>query len=448
MQEKRSVRNSIVFIGGTLLGILLVLIPFNFNGTVDTVLFYYLKLLINQFNAQLRFIIMVLMILSAVGSLYDAIVKPKFIRNNKILKNILSTSPFYIVNRFLGALICVLVYFKIGPEFIISADTGSSMFGLATQLSVLVPFMLLLQTFILECGAMEFLGELIGFVVKPIFKISEMGAVSIISAWVGPGNAAILATQNLFEEGYYTVKEAAIIGSQFSTSSVGWIVLVSSVFGIMDHFVPLFLVITLVGVIVAMVGVRIPPISNYPDTYVDGSTTSPVVKEENVNQSKLTYAYNQALKRADKVTLKNFTSKINNMLFYVMWLQPIIVCWGTLALITSIYTPILQWISYPIELILNAANISEPAASASAIMSGFADNYLPVILGKDIVSVESRFIIAAMSILQIVFMSEIASLLTSTKVVKSFKDVLMVFIVRTFIALPFVILCVKLLGLS
>lgn len=387
------------------------------------------------------------MCISAIVALYDFIAKPDWIRNNKILKNIFSTSLFYIVNRFLGALICVLVYFNIGPNFLISADTGESMFSLATQLSILVPCMLFLQTLILECGAMEFIGELIGFIVKPIFKVSEMGAVSIISAWVGPGNAAILGTRDLFEEGYYTVKEVAIIGSQFSTSSVGWIVLVSSVFGIMDHFGTLFLVITLVGIIVAMVGVRIPPISKYPNTYMNNSEISPLQVTQNESQSKIAYAFDRALQRADKVTLKTFSSKINNMLFYVIWLQPIIVCWGTLALIVSIYTPLLQWISYPIELILSIANISEPAASASAIMSGFADNYLPVILGKDIASVASRFIIAAMSILQIVFMSEIASLLTSTQVIKNFKDVLLVFIIRTFVALPFVILCVKVLGL-
>lgn len=447
MTQSKKAINISKFIGGTLLGILLVLIPFNFNGTVDTVLFYYLKQFIRAYQSPLRFIIMILMCISAIVALYDFIAKPDWIRNNKILKNIFSTSLFYIVNRFLGALICVLVYFNIGPNFLISADTGESMFSLATQLSILVPCMLFLQTLILECGAMEFIGELIGFIVKPIFKVSEMGAVSIISAWVGPGNAAILGTRDLFEEGYYTVKEAAIIGSQFSTSSVGWIVLVSSVFGIMDHFGTLFLVITLVGIIVAMVGVRIPPISKYPNTYMNNSEISPLQVTQNDSQSKIAYAFDRALQRADKVTLKTFSSKINNMLFYVIWLQPIIVCWGTLALIVSIYTPLLQWISYPIELILSIANISEPAASASAIMSGFADNYLPVILGKDIASVASRFIIAAMSILQIVFMSEIASLLTSTQVIKNFKDVLLVFIIRTFVALPFVILCVKVLGL-
>lgn len=448
MSKTRKPFNIIKFIGGTLTGILLVLIPFNFNGTVDTVLFYYLKVFINQYQSALRLILMLLMALSAVISLIDYLFKPQWIRDHKLFKSIFSTTPFYIANRFMGAIICILVYFKMGPEIIISEDTGSSMFNLATQLSILVPSMLLLQTFILEFGAMEFIGELIGFIIKPIFKVSEMGAVSIISAWVGPGNAAILGTKELFEEGYYTVKESAIIGSQFATSSVGWIVLVSSVFGIMDYFPALFLVITLVGFIVAIISVRIPPISKYPETYVNGDNVSPIKTEENKNQSKIAYAFDRALARADKVSIQNFTSKIHNMLFYVIWLQPIIVCWGTLALIISIYTPILQWVSLPIELILKTANISEPAASASAIMSGFADNYLPVILGKDIASVASRFIIAAMSILQIVFMSEIASLLTSTKVMKDFKDVLLIFIIRTFISLPFVILCVKVLGLS
>ena len=448
MAENNKTLNTMKFIFGTLIGVVLVLIPFNFNGTIDTILFYYLKQFLNAYRPVISFIIMVLMVISAVVALYDLVAKPEWIRRNKILKNIFSTSLFYVVNRLIGAAICVLVYFQIGPEFLISADTGGSMFSLATQLSILVPMMLFLQTFILECGAMEFIGELIGFIVKPIFKVSEMGAVSIISAWVGPGNAAILATRDLFEEGYYTVKEAAIIGSQFSTSSVGWVVLVSSVFGVMDLFIPIFLVITLVGIIVAFVGVRIPPISNYPNTYVGGANESPIKVTANKDQSKFAYALDRAQKRAGKVTLENFTSKINNMLFYVIWLTPIIVCWGTLALILSIYTPILQWVSYPVELILNIANISEPAASATAIMSGFADNYLPVILGKDIASVGSRFLITCMSILQIVFMSEIASLLTSTKVVKNFKDVFLVFMIRTFVALPFVILAVKLLGLN
>lgn len=131
------------------------------------------------------------------------------------------------------------------------------------------------------------------------------------------------------------------------------------------------------------------------------------------------------------------------MLFYMVWLMPIIMCWGTLALIISLYTPLLGWISYPIELILMVFNVDEPKGTASAIMSGFADSYLPVVLGNKVTSIESRIIIAVMSILELIYLSEIATLLKSTKALKSFKDITIVFLLRTFISLPFVIIFVK-----
>ena len=133
----------------------------------------------------------------------------------------------------------LLCYLNIGPEFIISIDTGGTMLDLSTQLSILIPPMLFLQVLILEFGVMEFVGCLFGFIVRPLFKISEFAAVNIISAWVGPGNAAILGTKQLFEEGFFTLKEAAIISTTFATSSIGWVVLVANVLGLMDVFLSL-----------------------------------------------------------------------------------------------------------------------------------------------------------------------------------------------------------------
>lgn len=435
--------NIFKFIICTILGVLLVLIPFSFKSGVDTILFHYLKMFVKSFYMPIQMIIIIIFVLAALLAIYDMIAKPRWIRENKLMSNLFSTTPFYLFNRIMGAVVSVLCLLKVGPEFVISPGTGGAMVDLATQLSVLIPMMLLLQTLILEFGAMEFIGELVGFIVKPIFKISEICAVSAISAWVGPGNAAILGTRELFEKGFFTVKEMAIIGSQFAISSIGWVVLVCSVLDIMDNFGMIFLGITLVGMIVAAICVRIPPISNYPDVYVDGSTERKVVIDQ--SQSKFTRAINSACDRAASVTAKNFTDKKNNMLFYVIWLMPIIVFWGTIALAISVYTPILGWISYPVEVILNLFQVAESKVTASAIMSGFADNYLPVILGGKVESAESRTIIAMMSILQLIFMSEIATLLKSTDALKNFKDIIIVFLLRTFISLPLVILFVKML---
>lgn len=432
------------FVVGTLAGLLLVVIPLNFNGTVDTISFYFLKKFVAFAGSGLMLTIAIIVMLSGLISLYVLLAKPQKILSNKLGEFLFNTTPFYVINRLLGGIIALLCYFNAGPEFLISADTGGTMLSLSAQLSILIPPMLLFQTFILEFGAMEFVGSLVGFVFKPLFKISENAAVSVISAWVGPGNAAILGTRQLFEEGYYTVKEAAVIGSQFATSSIGWVVLIASVLDLMDVFWWLYLVITVVGFIIAMVIVRIPPVSKYPNTYVNGTTHSAVVENAQVIQgSRFLTASVRACRRVEGVSAQNFANKIKNMLFYVISLQPIIICWGTLALILSVYTPVLEWISYPVGYVLALFQVPQAYEAATAIMSGFADNYLPVILGKSLESPEVKFIVAAMSIIQLIFMSEIATLLKSTKIITKFKDIIIIFVLRTVLALPLVVLAAK-----
>lgn len=441
-KSKNQLMNRLKFMLGTAFGILFVLIPFNFNGTVDTILFYYLKLFIAKFDGILQLILVMLIILSALLSLIDQLKPDTMIRKQRLMAKLFSTTPFYVINRILGAIIAIMVYFQVGPEFLVSADTGGAMLSLATQLSVIVPMMLLFQTFILEFGAMEFLGEFIGVIVRPLFKTSEICATSILSAWVGPGNAAIMGTRELFEKGYFTMKEMAIIGTQFATGSIGWIVVVSSVLGVVDQLGWIILILALVSIIVAFVSVRIPPISKYPETYIEGKETTQAVEQTG---SAWNRAVTNASNRAGDVSLKNFTSKIDNMTFYVLWLTPIIVCWGTIALIVALYTPILAFISLPIQWILQLFNVADASQAASAIMSGFADNYLPVILASNIASVETRMIVAIMSIMPIIYLSETATLLTSTKAVPKFLDVVLIFIQRTFIALPFVVILVKMI---
>lgn len=442
MESNRSFIGMIKFLCGTLLGIFLVLVPFNFSGKVDTILFYYLKQFNTAFRPQLTAIMVTFICLSALLSLIDLICPKTIIREKALLKRLFSTSPFYVLNRVLGAIIALMVYFQIGPDWLISVDTGGSMLSLATELSVLVPMMLLFQTLILEFGAMEFIGELIGGVMRPLFKVSELCAISIISAWVGPGNAAIMGTEEMFKKGYFTVKEVAIIGSQFATGSIGWVVLVCNVLNVMDYFGLVFGALTVVGIIIGIIGVRIPPITLYPDTYYNNQKANDDMTD--TNKSVFVRGLKKAIKRANTVKLQNFTSKVNNMTFYVFWLTPIIVCWGTVALVISLYTPLLAWVSLPVEWILRVFQVASPAETASAIMSGFADNYLPVIIGQNVVSVQSRVIIAAMSIIQIIYLSETATLLTSTNSYMKFSHVVIIFLERTFLALVFIVLIVKL----
>lgn len=444
MNKQLDRKSLLKFIVGTIFGITFVLIPFNFNGTVDTILFYYVKMFVKAFNGPLTALLVIFIVASALLSLFNLFNQKTIFYNHRLMKKLFVTSPFYVVNRLIGAILALMIYFKVGPNFLVSPDTGGSMLSLATQLSIIVPTMLLFQTFILEFGAMEFIGAFVGKVVKPLFKVSEICATNIISAWVGPGNAAIMGTRELFEQGYFTLREAAIISTQFTTGSIGWVVVVSSVLGVMDYFGFILLGLLVVSIIVAFITVRIPTMSTYEDTYVDG--TKEFKYNTELEGSAFARGLTSSVKRASEVTGKNFLAKVDNMSFYVFWLTPIIVFWGTAALVLALYTPILGWVSLPLEWIMSLMGVSESHLAASAIMSGLADNYLPVIIGSGIHAVTTKIIVAMMSILSIIYLSETATLLTSTKTVPRFIDVIIIFLERTYIALPFVILFAKLIS--
>ncbi|HBI92766.1 MAG TPA: arginine transporter, partial [Terrisporobacter glycolicus] len=104
--------NILKFAIATILGFLLVVIPFNFDGTVDTISFYYLKLLKSSLGNVLTFTVVSVVALSGIVSLITLLFKPKFILENKTLKSLFSTTPFYVANRLIGGLIAILCFFN------------------------------------------------------------------------------------------------------------------------------------------------------------------------------------------------------------------------------------------------------------------------------------------------------------------------------------------------
>ncbi len=390
-----SLKNLLKFVVGTLLGLFLVVIPLNFGKNVDTFTFYYLKKFVSWMGHPLEILMTTIIVLSAFIAWIDVLAKPKWIEDHPMCRSLFSCTKFEAFVRLLGAVFAVCSCFTLGPEFMTSIDTGGTMLPLATQLSILIPPMILFQTFILEFGLMEFLGTIIGFIMKPLFKVTEMASVSIISAWLGPVSAGAMAAKQFFDEGYFTVKEAATVAACFAVSSIGWCSLVANVLGVMDYFSYFYLTIVVVGIILAIATVRIPPL---------------------------------------------FTDKISSMVSYVVSLQPIVMCYGMVALILCTYTPILTYLSYPIGWFMDLTGVPEAYTAAPAIISGFADNYLPIILGKAVASPQTKFIVGTMSILELIYMSEIGALLISTKLVKNMGHVALIFIERTVIALPFVVL--------
>lgn len=86
---------------------------------------------------------MAILVVSNVVSLYDYIAKPIGFGRIIICPEFFSTTPLYLVSKIIGAVFAVMVVFKIGPEQVISADTGATMVDLCgTLFSIVIAFSL------------------------------------------------------------------------------------------------------------------------------------------------------------------------------------------------------------------------------------------------------------------------------------------------------------------
>ncbi|MBV1822083.1 hypothetical protein KUA25_29135, partial [Bacteroidales bacterium MSK.15.36] len=123
-----------------------------------------------------------------------------------------------------------------------------------------------------------------------------------------------------------------------------------------------------------------------------------------------------------------------------MWLgvTPVVMAMGTFALILAEFTPIFKWLGMPFIPVLNLLRVPEAAAASQTLVVGFADMFLPSVIGATIANEMTRFIIACVSVTQLIYMSEVGGLLLGSKIPVSLKDLIIIFIQRTLITLPVV----------
>lgn len=129
-----------------------------------------------------------------------------------------------------------------------------------------------------------------------------------------------------------------------------------------------------------------------------------------------------------------------------MWLGvlPVILCLGTLALMVAEYTPVFTWLGLPFVPLYELLGIPEAAASQTVIV-GFADMFLPSVIASGIESEMTRFVVAATSVTQLIYMSEIGSIIMGSKIPVSLGNLFLLFLERTVVTLPIIALAAHLL---
>lgn len=439
-KESVNAKNLLKFILGSAFGILMFLIPIPQGESFTTLLDYVKSFLKNLFGGSLSYILLVILVTSAVLGVYDYICKPDWIRKNHYLKKAFSTTPFYLASKVLGAVVACMVVFGVGPEFVTSVDTGATIIDLCCTLLCIVLGFSFVLPFLTDCGIMEFLGVLVKPVVRPLFRVPGRASIDLIASWFGASNAAVILTREQYMKGFYTKREAGYIMTNFSIVSIPFCLLIANTVGISNLFPAFYLCICIVGVLLAVVMGRIPPLSKLPDTYQEQAGKQ---INEDVPQDKgaFRYALELSCKRAEGFHVRGILSSGMEVVMGMFFdLIPIVVAWGTVALVIATYTPLFNWISYPMGLYLKLFGVEEAFAVAPATLVGFTDMFIPALLITGVQSVKTKFIIGVLSLVQIIYLTEVGTIVIKSEIPLNLWKLFLVFLERTLIAIPLIVL--------
>lgn len=442
-KSKITLKDKLKFIIPSIIGILLFIIPIKHEGDVTIPIAIFSGMLVDFLGEYLVYIIIGTMTISAILSLISTVVKPKFITNNKILSSLFTTTPIWLVARVLGGIFGVLASFQIGPEMIISGDTGA--FVLHDLLTVLFSIFLFAGLFLpllLNFGLLEFFGSLLTKVMRPVFKLPGRSSIDCITSWLGDGTLGIMLTNKQYEDGFYTEREAATISTTFSAVSITFSLVVINTVGLGNMFVPFYLTVTFAGIVAAVIVPRIYPLSKKKDTYYNGETKK-IDESTPEGYTSLSWGYEQAVTKARKNSnvKEFFADGAKNVLDMWIGVLPVVMCMATIALIIANYTPVFKILGVPFIPILYLLQVPEAAQASQTLVVGFADMLLPSVIASTTIKSEmTRFIIAAVSVTQLIYMSEVGGVLLGSKIPVNIKELIMIFIERTLITLPVIVL--------
>lgn len=433
-----------IFLVPSLIGVFLFMTPVPSGEAFTIPIAIAAKAIKTELGEYIPLIVTTIVAVMALSSALASALKPVWLTRFPFFNHLLVVSPIWLITRTLGAVFIIMTYFQVGFEAVYAEHTGSLVLNdlMPVLFSVFILAGLLLPL-LLNFGLLELVGTLLTKAMRPLFGVPGRASVNCVASWLGDGSVGILMTAKQYEEKYYTEKEAAIIGTTFSAVSITFCLVVIGQVGLEHLFAPFYLTVCLAGVVAALIVPRLPPLSYKKDTFIDGTKSDANPEALPQGKTLFGFAMEVALNKARhakgaRATLEEGAKNAIDMVFAVL---PIVMAIGTVALMIAEYTPVFKWLGTPFVPYLELLQIPEAQKAAETVMVGFADMFIPSILAaNNIESDVTKFVIAAMSVTQLIYMSEVGALLLGSKIPVNLLELFAIFILRTLVTLPVIAL--------
>ncbi|CAD2075015.1 YjiH family protein [Phocicoccus pinnipedialis] len=428
------------FLVPSLIGIFIFIFPINdASGELTVPVAFIANKIIAFFGDNIvNYITVSLMVLSALLTVFFTYIKKS---NVRVVLELFDKGIGWVIVRVLGAIFGVMVLMNVGPEPVISENTGGTVLtGLIPTLFAAFLIAGFLLPLLLNYGLLEFVGTLLRRFMRPVFTLPGRSTVDNLASWVGDGTIGVLLTSKQYEGGFYTKREAAVIASMFSVVSITFTIVILDYLHLMKYFAPFYITVIIAGLLCAIILPRIPPLSKIEDTYYteDNDFTEEIPDTHNT----FSWATHQALVTAKRASGIDGVAKEGYKTVLDMWfgVLPVVMAIGTLGTIAAEYTPIFTWIGAPFVPLLEMLGIPDALLVSKTLFIGFTDMYLPtLIIGAESADM-SKFIVAALSISQLLYLSEVGGVILGSKIPLGITKMFIIFLMRTAISLPIILI--------
>jgi len=335
--------------------------------------------------------------------------------------------------KVLGIVVAFMAYFKFGPAWLFEPDMVPFLFNkLVIPVGLIVPVGAVFLAFLVGFGLLEFIGVIMRPVMRPIWKTPGRSAVDAVASFVGSYSIGLLITNRVFKEGKYTIKEACIIATGFSTVSATFMIVVAKTLGLMEMWNTYFWSTLIITFIVTALTVRIKPLSSKSDSYITEVGDPEPVLEGNLFKN----ALDEGLKAASNSPSlgKNIVDNLRDGFAMAMGILPSILSVGLIGLVLAKYTPVFDivgYIFYPFTLLLR---VPEPMLAAKASAVEVAEMFLPALLVTNAPLI-TKFVIGVVSVSSILFFSASIPCILSTDIPISITEILIIWIERTILTI-------------
>ncbi|MEJ8543931.1 YjiH family protein [Brevibacillus borstelensis] len=335
--------------------------------------------------------------------------------------------------KVLGVIVAALIYFQIGPAWLMDKDMGPYLFEkLVIPVGLVVPIGSIFLAMLVGYGLLEFIGVLVQPIMRPVWKTPGRSAIDAVASFVGSYSIGLLITNRVFKEGKYTVKEAAIIATGFSTVSATFMIVVAKTLDLMAYWNLYFWVTLVVTFLVTAVTVRIWPLSKMSDEYYDGKGDP----EKAIAGRRLQHAWSDAMHAAQaSMSLgQNIWINLRDGFIMTMGILPSIMSVGLIGMVLAQFTPVFDWLAYLFYPVTWLLQLPEPFLAAKASAIEIAEMFLPalIVTGAPLIT---KFVIAVVSVSSILFFSATIPCILSTEIPISIPQLVAIWLERTILTL-------------